>query len=517
MGGPVRRALATSLALGVSLAAAGCGSSGPSSSGPLDEALGYLPSDAPLVVAVSTDLDGDQYQAIESILKRFPIAGPVKEQLKQSITEDSDLDFDDDIEPLLGNDFVLGFTDAKSLVSESEEARGVVAAGQAEDADALEKLIEKQEDDGELEADGEAEGAKLYRNEGDAEGEEDSVVAVRDDVVVIADSEEGLEEALRRREGEDRLTEDDFEEGLGDLPDDALLRVTGDLQALLEADPETAVARRVKWVAALRSFGLTASVEENEVTLDFAVDTAADGLSDEDLPIRAGDDSPAVVSEGADLTVGVLGFGQVVRFAEGVARVADPGGFERFEAAKERLTRQIGEEVDLLLRDQLTGSATVQVNLDGTVGVRSELGEPARTKAALRRSAARLPDLLRGLGADPSIGVATPRGGGDFFALSSGDKTVTYGVVGGDFVLSSREEGRGGVADLAAASPVPVEGAEGAVVLTADAERVANRILEQMGGSGSGGQLFTGPLGPVTGSMRADTGGLRGSLRLKIE
>ena len=43
-----------------------------SSGGPLESALEYVPADTPFAVAIDTDVDGDQYQALDDILGRFP-------------------------------------------------------------------------------------------------------------------------------------------------------------------------------------------------------------------------------------------------------------------------------------------------------------------------------------------------------------------------------------------------------------------------------------------------------------
>ena len=42
--------------------------------GPLDNALGYLPEDAPLVVTIDTDVEGGQFKSIDKIADRFPFA-----------------------------------------------------------------------------------------------------------------------------------------------------------------------------------------------------------------------------------------------------------------------------------------------------------------------------------------------------------------------------------------------------------------------------------------------------------
>jgi hypothetical protein len=62
------------------------------------------------------------------------------------------------------------------------------------------------------------------------------------------------------------------------------------------------------------------------------------------------------------------------------------------------------------------------------------------------------------------------------------------------------------------------------VVTSADAEQLANALLEQLGPAlglgdfgGLGSALFTRPLGELSGSMSASTDELRGKLDLAIE
>ncbi|MFL5868567.1 MAG: hypothetical protein ACJ766_15820, partial [Thermoleophilaceae bacterium] len=63
-----------------------------------------------------------------------------------------------------------------------------------------------------------------------------------------------------------------------------------------------------------------------------------------------------------------------------------------------------------------------------------------------------------------------------------------------------------------------VSGAKGSLVLSADAEKLANSIRRQLGPllSLSGG-LSTRPLGDLTGSVKTTTSGMKGSLELKFD
>ena len=74
----MRRLLSVILALAV-LAIAGCGGGGDSGSA-LDSALSVLPKDAPFAVAIDTDLDGDQWAALDKLVAQVPLQRSDQEQ-----------------------------------------------------------------------------------------------------------------------------------------------------------------------------------------------------------------------------------------------------------------------------------------------------------------------------------------------------------------------------------------------------------------------------------------------------
>ena len=91
---PVGR-LASALAILVcasAFAITGCG--GDEESGtPLDNALSYLPKDAPFAVALDTNLSDGQYKALNELVGKFPFGDQLKQQILQSI-ERGGTDFD---------------------------------------------------------------------------------------------------------------------------------------------------------------------------------------------------------------------------------------------------------------------------------------------------------------------------------------------------------------------------------------------------------------------------------------
>jgi hypothetical protein len=70
------------------------------------------------------------------------------------------------------------------------------------------------------------------------------------------------------------------------------VRIYTDLEGLLTSDPGTVDARKVKWIGALRTLGVTATATDDAIDVDFRARTEGD-VSDEDLPIAPGDETHA--------------------------------------------------------------------------------------------------------------------------------------------------------------------------------------------------------------------------------
>src|SRR5918992_2602207 len=165
----MRRLLAALVIL--AFAAAGCGGDD-SSGGALERALSYVPSDTPFAVAIETDVEGDQYQALDALIGRFPGGDAIKQTLRREIEEGEEgVSYENDIKPLLGNPIVVGATDIASFVG-SDTNDDFVAAVQVGDQDALDRLIEKTG----VEEQDEVAGATVYQDE-------DTALAVEDDML----------------------------------------------------------------------------------------------------------------------------------------------------------------------------------------------------------------------------------------------------------------------------------------------------------------------------------------------
>ncbi len=491
------------------VALAGCGGNEGESASSLDAALGYLPEDAPLVVSFDTDPEGDQIKAIQAIGERFPFSDQVTQTLDESLSQGG-LDFEKDIKPLLGNEFVVGGPDARSLIDTGEGTTNeqFVAAIEANDDGKLEQLVTRED----TKETGEQDGAKLYEN---SEGE---TFAIEDGVLVVAGTRELLDAALKQNDSDDKLTGEAFDEDTADLPDDALMRLSTDVEALLAADPTTERARKIEWVSALRTLGLTVSFEENRAVLDFHLATDPEGLTDEDLPIAAGGDSPAVIDSSGEIGLGVRAPEQILAFAENAGQAVNPSRFGDYSAGKQAIESRFGVNIDDDIFGQLEDDVSVSFGLDGTFGLRSRVKDPEAFTASLDKLGGALPEIAEGAVGEP-VGYAKPKPGEDFYALATADGgTVVYGVVDGVFVLANDSKR---ASRLAEDETKAVEGAEGSVATSADAQQLVRQGVQQFGKGGIagslGGSLFSEPLDAFTGSVGAETDGLTGRFELTFD
>ena len=494
------RRLATALVLG-SFVLAGCG--GSEASSPLDEALGYLPKDAPFAVAVDTDLGDGQYGSLNRVVGRFPFSGQIKQQLLRSIEGSGRVSFERDLRPILGNPFVVGGPSVRSLRGQSDEFVGAI---QSKDKGKLDELIEKQKPTEQ----GEKSGAKLYRARGG------DTFAVKEDVLIVAGTRKLLDRALDQREGDERLTEDAFDKAVEGLPKQALLRVYADLGALIKASPQSRDARKVEWIGSLRTMGAAVVARERSLAVDFNVATEGD-LSDADLPLASGDQPAQIVQRPGEIGIGLRDLSQVIGFAEAAGQAVNPSGYGQYTAAKRQLDQRLGLNIDDDLIGQLEGDVSVSVAVNGDFGARAELKDPAAFERTLEKVADEAPQILAGSGGGK---LEKPRGKDGFYVLRRPGGDPAYFAVRDDVFVLATDPDR--AEELASATPAEVPGAKGAFVLNADAEKVAGQILGQLGpqlgiGGALGTGLFTAPLAELNGSVRATKEGLRGSFELSVD
>ncbi len=484
----------------MALAAAGCGG-GSDSGDALDNALGYVPADSPFVAVIDTDVEGKQAKSIEKIVDRFPFSGQVKGQLKQGFSQ-ADLDFEKDVKPALGNEFVIAALDAESFTADDTEAR-VVGALQSKDKDSLQKLLET----GETKEIGETNGAKLYSTSGG------DVIGLEDDTLLFANSREDIEAAIERHDGDGHMTTDRFEQAFEGLPEDALVRTFFNVKELLDTDPDTEDARKVEYVSAMRDLGLTASFTDDAIDLDFRLATEGDSLQDTDLPFASGEESPPVIDADGEIGFGLRDPARIFSFGETAGQAINPAGFGQYETGKRALERRLDVSIEDDVLAQLKGDVSATSSIDGKFGLRSALTDAPAFERTLGKIARELPGLSGG-----AVGEVTPPVGNDgLYSLATREgMRIFFGVVGESFVLANDQAKARALPD---APTVEVKDAKGAITMRADAQQVATSAIRSFGGASGlggaiGGSLFTGPLGELTGSMAVDTDAATGNVRL---
>lgn len=381
------------------VAAIAFGSCGEEDSGsPLDEALGYLPADAAVAIAISTDLESEQYQNLDNALQRFGVVGGLDTAVGGAL-EYSDVSFSSEIEPLLGDELVVGLSDVPSglIVPEGESSNlAFTAAMRTADGAAVEELLTGP---GELKVIEEVAGATVYGYEGE-EGSPAPQVAVEGDVVVVAESAAGVAAALERTDAGEGLDEEAFEERLGDLPEDALVRASADAQTLLDAAGAD-VATSVPWIGALESFGLSASIGEQAASLELLATTSE--VSEEELPIAAGSQGPSLLADG--ISVANLDQAQTIRFLLDAIEASVPSA--AFEEVAGDIADQAGTELPELA--SAFGEGVRGERASGGTFSRTEVSDPgavAGALSALKDEVPRLQELAQGGGSAEAAAAA---------------------------------------------------------------------------------------------------------------
>jgi Protein of unknown function (DUF3352) len=488
----VKRVL-VALVVATALVATGCGSKSSSTGGSLDTALGYVPKNAPLVIAIDTNSNGGQWKQVDQLLGRFPFGGQVKQQLKNAFNARANVDYDKDVKPLLGNDMVLAIT---AVAQQPNVQTPYVFAWKLKDESAARKLIQAT-----TQKSGTLDGLDVYG------APPTNFAVIKDSTLVIADTMPSLKAALDRPKG-DHMSASDFQGALNGLNSDSLLRMTGNFQQLLTGK-QALVARKIKWLSALSTFGLTLRAEPDGIAYDFKAKTDSSGLTSKDLPLASGTASPPVVKRAGEVAFGVRGPAQIVSFAQQAAQITNPKGYGKYLRDKVKLSKQLGVDVDRDLIGQLTGNATVSISVDGGVAVKADVRDPATAAATLTKVAPRLPKLARGRGKTETLSSSGPL----YTLTQPNGKKVVFGVIGKSFVVAS-DAAR--AVQIAGQSPSPVAGAKGSLVFFSDARALANAVAAKRG-QGVAAQVITSALGDFSGYVDSETNGITGHLELQIK
>jgi hypothetical protein len=386
-------------AAAVSLVAAGCGGGDDSTGAEATRAAGYVPSNAPLYMEVSTDFDGKQWQQVDALAKTFPSYPDLRKELEEGLAS-GEVNWDTEVKPLLGGRAAIAAlavpttaasaqTTAADPAAASDDFIAAVELAEGKEADA-EALLAKQAKG----APATVEGLKVYTSE-----DGDSVAAVTGGVILVAGDETDLKAAVDAQAagGDSTLAGSErFTEAIGKLPGDTFAQFYMDLGGLVkqgQADnPQLQQLGPLADVADAR-FAASAAAEPGGVRVKGVIVGAREQQDAEFAPsLTANVPADAVAYVGfANLQGSVAQALQQVQ-AEGQASISD-----QLTAAAQQLPALLGVTVDDL--KALTAKEHALVVTRGTPmpggALALQVDDGARAQATLDALRQKAPALLR--------------------------------------------------------------------------------------------------------------------------
>jgi hypothetical protein len=494
----MRRRLLALLTLGAvlaGLAVAGCGSSSAGApANPTATSLSYFPSQTPFVITLATKPSASAKAEEQQLRAKLPQLGFAQAAL-MSKAQQLGINFNQDIRPLYANPIVFG-DDSTSLNAFQDH---FLAVWVTNDAGKLNALIKK---GGHMQSAGSHDGAKLYTTAGGG------ALAVTGATVLLAKTTADLTAALDRHAAGGGITESQYSSAVSGLPQDAAIHLYGNLAAVLST-PKAAQARRVPWVAALRSYGATFGYSTSGVTIQFRLDTGGAALSPAQLPF-AGGTTPAAVVNGLPVQVGLRDPSQVITFILGAVQAASPHSYAHYLKQADTFKRKTGVDVPSLA-SQFQGDLVVDSDTHTTL-LRAGVTDPAQVAKVLNKAAAANggggPDKVRALG-------------GGFYHLTESGREGLVALIGNQFVFGLAPKGGqlqpATLRAFASAPGAPIPGASGAfsfrlslpqlLAITGAAAANPNPLAHEI----------LGLLDDFSGSMTASAAALTGTATLALK
>ncbi len=189
------RALRIAALFATAFALAGCGSAEEAATGRGAE---IVPANAPVFIAIDSDLSSKQWQTVDDLLHEFPARPQLLAQLQSSL-RDSGLDYERDVKPALGEEIDLAWLDLAG------GGDNVVGLTQPKDEAAFRRLVEK-------------------ANREDS-SRDDLVLGEVEGWTVLADSQAKIDRFRLAAGRADKLADDDvFKDAMEELPDSTLVK-----------------------------------------------------------------------------------------------------------------------------------------------------------------------------------------------------------------------------------------------------------------------------------------------------
>ncbi|MGB1675560.1 MAG: DUF3352 domain-containing protein [Miltoncostaeaceae bacterium] len=439
-------ALAAAGAVGGAVALTGCGSSASAGSAPASIA-GYIPSDSPLYVQVSTDTTGPQWKNLERLGALFPGYGEMRADLDTALAREG-VDWEKDLQPLLGDAAALAATEMpeaatalQGALADPAAAAGRAAAtaadqpmlavlqiAQGKSAD-VKALIAKK---GGLTETGTRDGATLY-----ADATAGTYAAITDESLVIGSTEAVVNEALEAHaRGGDAVLSGvfRFNDALALLPDDVFamayvnLDVAGEAAKEVLPQAEMLAGEQVKGAAAM-----SVTAEEDGLRMKAV-------LVDAPSSAQQAPYAPTLTAQAPAGSVAYLGFNKLADTVQTALSSATESGSDETRKQIEALTGQLplllGVNADDL-RNLTGGEHAVVVTGSGKepgATLALTVADGPRASKSLTALSRTLPALGRQFGSDDlKIGKATvfSEGAVKGQVIPMGDgRSVAWGVRG---------------------------------------------------------------------------------------
>jgi hypothetical protein len=372
------------LVAGLLIAAAGCGGSDSAATGG-SGAAAIAPKNAAVYATINTDLDSGQVNQLEELLAKFPDRDQLFAEIQKSLAED-DLSWEQDIKPALGDTLDVVLLDL-------DDGDFVVILKPADKAK-FEALLDK--------------------------SDEPSVSREVDGWTVASDSEATLDRFESARSGGSLEDNEQFEEAMGELPDEALAKLYVDGAAATSAAESAGAGDTGN--NRLKAFAAALGAESGGIKLDGGVKTELEGdlASLEPYESKLIDAAP----EGALLFLSGNGQGKL---AENVKEIEQPNMLSRFRDL-------LGVDADELA-GLFDGEFALWVAPGAPIPEVTVLGETsdeAAAKQTLDRLAAKLQATANGARRQTEIdGVQASQVVVDGFP-------ITYASFDGRFIVTTR-------------------------------------------------------------------------------
>lgn len=202
---PMRAALIALLSA-LALLAAGCG--GEDLGAGRDSPARMLKAGALVYWETQSDPDSDQWKQVEELLRRFPDGDKWLAELERSFEDDTKITWDE-VEQALGDRFAL------AVYARSKDDVQVVGLTKPDDPDQTIELVNR------------------ANQEADTPGDR-AVARKVDGWVFLSDKAASIDAALKG-DGEALADDKEFEDGMAELPEDAVSRVYVDVASALDA------------------------------------------------------------------------------------------------------------------------------------------------------------------------------------------------------------------------------------------------------------------------------------------